>query len=130
MQFTLRITALLLAASAMLFSNAPSEPEQRAAKLGERFMAPCCWQESLARHVSPLANEMKAEIREAIAAGKSDAEIEAAFVTRFGRRILVEPQGSQGRVLTAVPVLVLVLGAIWVGWLLRRWARPVCSATP
>jgi cytochrome c-type biogenesis protein CcmH len=130
MQFTIRVTTLLLAAMAMLFAQEPSQAEKRAANLKQRLMAPCCWQESLARHESPLANELKAEIRQAIAAGKSDAQIEAAFIQRFGRRILVEPEGVQGRILTIVPVLVLVFGAIWVGWLLRRWARPVCSASP
>jgi cytochrome c-type biogenesis protein CcmH len=96
----------------------------RADALRHKFMAPCCWSETLAEHHSPAASELNSEIDKWIAAGLSDAGIESRLVGRYGRRILAEPGGAQGTVLRVVPFLALGAGAVWIVFLLRRWMRP------
>ena len=45
-----------------------------------------------------------------IRAGKSDRQILASFIARYGERILAEPEGIKQVVLTAVPIVALLIG--------------------
>lgn len=122
--------ALYVLLSAVVLCLAPataSRNQDRAAALRHRFMAPCCWSETLAEHHSPVASELNAEIDQWVAAGLSDADIENRLVGRYGRRILAEPGGAQGALLTIAPFVFLGAGVVWVGLLLRRWLRPVAA---
>lgn len=102
---------------------------ERASRLRARIMAPCCWSETLTDHKSPLADALRREIDERIAAGESDREIVAALKQRYGRRILAEPDGRSGTLLRTMPFVVLGLGAVWAVFLLRRWTRPSPGVT-
>jgi cytochrome c-type biogenesis protein CcmH/NrfF len=55
-----------------------------------------------------------------ILAGDSDRQILDAFIARYGERILAEPEGAKSVVLTAVPIAVLVCGACFLAWYVRR----------
>lgn len=122
--------AVLLMASAL--SVSAESASERTPRLHAKIMAPCCWSETLTDHKSPLADELRREIDERIAAGNSDREILAALKQRYGRRILAEPDGRSGTLLRTTPFVVLGLGAVWAVFLLRRWTRPSpgVTATP
>ena len=85
--------ALFLFLSAQLL--AVDEAQLR--RLQGRFLAPCCWQESLAVHQSEIAVELRAEIARLAAAGRTENEIVDTLVARYGERILVEPRGTRLR---------------------------------
>lgn len=71
-------------------------------ELEDRLFAPCCWRQSLRDHESPIANQLRAEIRERIAAGETPAAIEADFVRRYGEGIRALPEGTDPRWLIGV----------------------------
>jgi cytochrome c-type biogenesis protein CcmH len=104
------LLTLLLAASPISFA-ADRVPSRR---IEERFLAPCCWRESVAVHRSPEAEEMRAEIQELVKSGKTEAEIVELFVERYGERILREPRGGLSLWLILVPVVVLLTGTLLV----------------
>lgn len=91
----------------------------RALRLEEKFVAPCCWRESIARHSSPEAERMRAKVVELVNEGKTDEEIVNFFVSRFGIRILREPPGQKAVWLYILPVAVLVAGL----FMLLRFVR-------
>jgi len=108
----------------VLLAVDPTDAAARIAHLENSLLAPCCYQETLARHMSETAVAMRAELRAMVAQGKSDREILDYYKRRYGKRVLVEPEGTAWWVLGIVPVLVLVLGAWIVVHVLRRWRTP------
>ena len=89
-------------------------------KIQERFMAPCCWQESVAIHRSEIAGEMRAEIARMVAGGRSEDQIVDFYVARYGERILREPRGSKRWWLTLVPLASIALATSGLVFFLRR----------
>jgi cytochrome c-type biogenesis protein CcmH len=85
-------------------------------RIQERFLAPCCWNESLALHRSPDANEMRAEIARMVAAGKTEQEIVDRYVALHGERILREPRGTRFQWLNWIPVVAVGLGFALLLW--------------
>ena len=79
-------------------------------RLYSAFVAPCCWHESVGIHQSPEAEQMRLEIAELVRAGKTEPEIRALYIARYGERILVEPEGLKWSILNVVPWTALALG--------------------
>jgi len=101
-------------------ARAPGE-----ARVEERLLAPCCWLQTLDIHESELATSLRAEIRERLLRGEPGAAIEDDLASRYGERIRAVPRGHDPR--SAVPMLVgagMLLSAIGLALLLRRWSRP------
>jgi len=82
-----------------LLRGAPAELTR---KLQARFIAPCCWSETVAVHRSESAAGMRDEIARFVDDGKSEDEIVAFYVAKYGERILLEPRGQK---LTQLPQL-------------------------
>jgi cytochrome c-type biogenesis protein CcmH len=99
-------------------------PEAHAYAIGERLACPICEGLSVADSPSALAQQMRAEITDQIAAGQSDAQIQQYFVARYGPAILLTPP-KQGFTLLAwwVPVLFIVAIGIGIGLAAYRWSR-------
>lgn len=100
------------------------EPADLAKKLQARFIAPCCWSESVLVHRSESAAEMRAQIASMVDSGKSEDEIVAFYVGQYGERILLEPRGQKLTWLTAIPLVALGAGGVYLAKYLRR-PRPV-----
>ncbi len=97
-----------------------------AARLEGRIRAPCCLKstgQTLDIHGSPVALELRREIRNRLKKGESPDRIEADMVVRYGQQILATPSGNPlGKLGTG---LALMFGAAGVGAfaLLVRWRR-------
>jgi cytochrome c-type biogenesis protein CcmH len=120
----------VLATAAIMLAAAAPDPVRR---IEERFLAPCCWRESVAVHQSPKAEELRAEIQQMVAAKKSEAEIVDHYVALYGERILREPRGLRSLWLMIVPLVVLVGGGAALAVYLRHASRAALadgSATP
>jgi cytochrome c-type biogenesis protein CcmH len=91
-------------------------------ELAEDLVAPCCWKEALTLHRSPAADEARAELRALIDEGKTEGEIRAWFVAKYGERILLTPDGEKGRALFWGPVLAGMLGLAAGLTALRKWS--------
>jgi cytochrome c-type biogenesis protein CcmH len=92
-------------------------------RIQNRFVAPCCWQESVAVHRSEAAAEMRAEIGQMVAAGKTEDQIVSDYVARYGERILLEPLGSKLLWLRLIPVAAVALALVGLILLIRRLRR-------
>lgn len=101
-------------------SGAPSDT---AKGIEHRLLAPCCWTETLDRHQSPLATELRAEVEARVDRGEAAQAIEADLAGRYGPRILATRSDAQFQSLyVAVAVFAVVaLGVVAV--VARRWTR-------
>ena len=95
--------------------------EQRIRHLSEKLRCLVCKNQSLADSGAELASDLRRELREQVAAGKSDDEIIAFLVQRYGDFVLYEPPFKATTVLLWVGPFVLLLGTgIFLFRVLRR----------
>ena len=120
------LAVLLLAAAC----GGESDEPPTLAQLEKKFICPTC-QTTLELSNAPIAERMREFIRERIAAGDSEKEIEKALVAQFGEAVLASPPKEGFNLLAWV--LPLAGGAIAVAAVavaLRRWSRERAPATP
>jgi cytochrome c-type biogenesis protein CcmH len=96
----------------------------------DEVVCPTC-QTTLDQSNAPVADRMRAYIRERIAAGDSKEEIKAKLVAQFGERVLAEP-AKRGFDLLAwlLPLAGVLLAAGVVGAVAWRWSRSPRAAEP
>ncbi|MEN9891774.1 MAG: hypothetical protein RLY78_2069 [Pseudomonadota bacterium] len=104
-------------------AEATPAPEQalridaRLHALAQQLRCVVCQNQSLADSHAPLALDMKAELRRQLAAGRSDDEVVAHLVDRYGDFVRYRPPlRAATALLWAGPALLLAGGL----WLLRR----------
>lgn len=101
---------LLLSITTPLVQGGYGAGDARKEKLYRTFIAPCCWQENLAEHHSPAAEQLRARIDGMMVAGQSDDEIKKGLVAEFGPRILALPEGTLRAWLFWTPFAVGIAG--------------------
>ena len=124
------LVVLVLAASvvapAALASGHLSEAEvtRRADAIASQLRCPVCQNLSVKDSPSSVAAAFHARVRELVRAGRSDQQIKAFFVARYGDWILLSPP-RRGIALAVwlAPLLVLLIGALVVFTAVRRWTR-------
>lgn len=92
-------------------------------KLTHELIAPCCWREPIAIHRSEESLQMQAEVEQLVASGRSEEEIKALYVSRYGVRILADPPGNEWHWLYYTPVLLFVTAVALAAWRLRSLVR-------
>ncbi|MGH2437389.1 MAG: cytochrome c-type biogenesis protein [bacterium] len=106
---------------------APTLEDQVDAIAGE-LMCQVCAGQTVAESNSPLAIQMRLQIRERLTAGQSREDILAFFVSQFGESVLAAPpKRGIGLALWLTPVLAFAVGLIVMARYLRKTMRP---ATP
>ncbi len=96
--------------------------ELRAKAIEEKVIAPCCWTQPVSQHYSEAAGTIRKQIREMLAAGKSEEEILDYYVAEYGERILASPRARGFNILAYVlPWVSLAAGLAVLGLALRRW---------
>jgi cytochrome c-type biogenesis protein CcmH len=123
----LLILFLILAAGAahatLPDANLSDAEKIRFHRLCRNLIAPCCWSQPVDVHISPAADQTRAEVAAMITGGKPDRQILDSFIQRYGERILAEPEGTRWVILTTVPIIMLITGCIFLGWFLSRHRR-------
>jgi cytochrome c-type biogenesis protein CcmH/NrfF len=111
---------VLLMASAL-----PLTPKQSAevVKVEHSLVAPCCYTQSIADHMSDIAEQMRQEVTEMVASGESQQEILAHYKALYGSQVLIVPDGRAGQLAFLVPWLVFAMGTVTVTFVLRRMLR-------
>ena len=105
-------------------ASAPSSAAPDEAIVQGRLLAPCCYLQTLDVHESPMATDLRLEVRTRLWAGESAGAIEDDFVARYGERVRAVPKGQDPRGLMFVFAMgMLVATAIGLGALVRRWLR-------
>ncbi len=82
-----------------------------------------CQNQTIADSNATLAQDLRREVREMIAAGKSDDEIRDFMIERYGDFVLYRPRmTAQNFLLWSAPVLLLLGGAVVVARVVRKRA--------
>jgi len=116
----LRQAALALVALALL-CGAAADPadrlanpaqEARARQLFRDVRCLVCQSESIDESDAALAHDLRQLIRQQVAAGRSDDQVRAYLVSRYGEFVLLTPKASLGNAILWVgPLLVVAVGA-------------------
>lgn len=102
---------------------AAGELKPTPAELEAELVCPVC-ETTLDSSDAAVARQMKARIRELIAAGKTKSEIKAYFVDQFGTGVLaVPPRQGFDWIAWLLPLAGLGAGLVVVGALAWRWSR-------
>jgi len=103
--------------------SAAAALDVRAAAIASQLRCLVCRGQSVLESSSELARQIYALIREQVAEGKSEEEIKAYFVSRYGEWILLQPKPRGVNLLVyALPLVAILGGAILLRARFRRWA--------
>ena len=98
--------------------------EARAQALENEIRCVVCQNEPISQSTADIAGDMRALVRERIAAGDSDAEIRSFFRDRYGDFVLLRPGfGPSTWLLWAAPLLIAA-AAGWAALGLRGGRKP------
>ena len=140
MRWTALLLSLALAAASAQALGADAQPTERdsiaaarAVKLSEKLRCLVCQNQSIADSNAELAQDLRSQIREQIGAGKTDDEIVAYMVARYGDFVLYEPPlKTSTALLWAGPALLVLGGFVGLARFLtaRRATVPVPPLSP
>jgi cytochrome c-type biogenesis protein CcmH len=133
-------TALAICAPAAWSQPANTDPrpapqtnqalEARVREVSSQLRCVVCQGLSIEDSPSELAQEMKAVVREQLAAGKSPEEVKLYFVEKYGEWILLQPKAEGFNLVVYLLPVVFVLGGIaFVVFAVRRWTRSTAENT-
>jgi cytochrome c-type biogenesis protein CcmH len=115
------LAAILLLTNSTLLTTAQ---QAEIKKIEARLLAPCCYSQSIAQHMSGEAEEMRNEVTEMVAEGRGESEIIDHYKSLYGERILIVPEGITGKILFAMPVFVFLLGCAVLWLIFQKMLRP------
>lgn len=100
------------------------EMEARFAALTEELRCLVCQNQNLADSDAPLAHDLRQEIHEMMVAGRSDEEIKAFLVDRYGDFVLYRPPVKGNTLLLwLMPAILLFGGGVTLVIAVRRRRR-------
>jgi cytochrome c-type biogenesis protein CcmH len=103
--------------------------EQRLISISEEMRCLVCQNESLSGSRSELAQDLRREIRDLIKQGKTDAEIRAFMVDRYGDFVLYRPPVKPTTwLLWLGPFVLMLVGVVALLMYLRRRNNQVASS--
>ncbi len=105
--FAVVVVVALLVGSG-IFHLSPPTPAQRATAIESVVRCPTCEDLSVAQSSAPTAVAVRSAVSQLIAEGRSDQQIEAYLVARYGSSIVLDPPAS--------------------GWSLLVWLLPLLGA--
>ena len=102
--------------------------EKRLAAIAEELRCLVCQNESLIASRADLAMDLKRQVREQIKAGKSDAEIRAYMVQRYGDFVLYRPPVKSTTLLLWLGPFALMIAGFCAVWIFIRRRRAGAEA--
>jgi cytochrome c-type biogenesis protein CcmH len=134
------VTRLIFLALALVtltvgaLAAAPSGPtvtEDQVREVAANLRCVVCQSLSVADSPSETANQMRAIVRERLAAGETPEQVTAYFVEKYGTWILLAPPRHGFNLLVwVVPFAALALGLVLAGLAMRRWSRRSAAMPP
>ena len=112
--------------------SSPLEPalEARVQKLGKELRCAVCQGLSIADSPASMARAQLDKVRELVSAGKSDDEVRAYFVARYGEWVLLSPRASGINWLVWLgPALLLIFGFVVIARQIRRSPQKGAAST-
>ena len=109
-------------------SSATPELEARTSEVAAGLRCPVCQGVSVEDSPTELARQMRATVRDQLAAGRSPDEVRQYFVDRYGEWILLQPRATGFNMLVYIlPWLLLAAGIGVIVLMVRRWTRPLSA---
>jgi cytochrome c-type biogenesis protein CcmH len=111
--------------------QAPQTRAEQVQQIAAGLHCPICQDLSVADSPAPLAQQMRAQIDQQLAAGRTPDQIRAGFVASYGNSVLMSPP-RHGLASTAyyLPLVVVLGGALAAVLLLRRWRAAAAQSAP
>ena len=110
--------------SAMRLAQAAPALEEREAELAASLRCMVCQNQTLAESNAPLALDMRRQIREQLARGRSEAQIRDYFEERYGAFVRYDPPFRPSTwLLWLGPFALLMLGLALLAHIVRRRQR-------
>lgn len=98
--------------------------EQRAKEVSAQLRCPVCQGLSIQDSPSELSLQMKSVVRDMLRQGKSEDEIKAYFVSKYGEWILLEPKPKgMNLAVYLAPFFLLIVGGGIIVVMVRKWTR-------
>ena len=127
--FALALGTAQVRAQQTVFLELPPNLEAVAIRLDKQIMCPVCPSETLNQSQATLAKQMRAIIRERLAAGQSPEQVSGYFVSVYGESVLAEPPASGvGLAVWLVPPAGLAVGIAALALALKSMRRPQATA--
>ena len=102
-------------------ATAAEDLDKRTAALAEELRCLVCQNQTLAESNAPLAVDLRNQIREQLAAGKSERDVVDFMVARYGDFVLYRPPLRASTVLLWVGPFVFLIAGFWfLARVLRR----------
>jgi cytochrome c-type biogenesis protein CcmH len=121
-------TALAGLGALICIAAAPTAAEEeRARALFKEIRCVVCQNESIDSSQAEIATDLRGVVREQIAAGRSDDEVRAFLVERYGDFVLFRPAFSPGNAILWLTPFAIVLGGLAV---VSLRGNPPQSASP
>jgi cytochrome c-type biogenesis protein CcmH len=118
-----RLVIVLVTCLAAAAPAAASEQHPTLAELERELVCPTC-KTTLQMSNAPVAERMRAFIRQRIAAGDTKSEIKDKLVAQFGESVLAAPPARGFNLLAwLVPIVGGLIAVVVVAMLARRWSR-------
>ncbi|MGQ0764443.1 MAG: cytochrome c-type biogenesis protein [Gemmatimonadota bacterium] len=96
--------------------------ERRTREVASQLRCPVCQGLSINDSPSELALEMKALVRDQLAAGKSPDQVRGYFIEKYGEWVLLEPAPRGVNLFVyLLPVLAVAAGGMIIWRAVRRW---------
>ena len=112
-------------------ANADPRVEERLRVLAEELRCLVCQNQTIADSNAPLALDLRNQIRQQVAAGRSDAQIREYMVDRYGDFVLYRPPlRATTALLWAGPFILLAIGAIVFARVMRRGSEGASGEAP
>ena len=122
-----RLLLIFLLVSATAFGQEKGDLDRRVADLAHELRCLVCQNQTLADSNAPLAVDLRNQIREQLAAGKSERDVRDFMVARYGDFVLYRPPFKAATAaLWLGPFVLLALGA----WLFFRIVRRRAQEPP
>jgi cytochrome c-type biogenesis protein CcmH len=118
-----RVALIVVGFLALAAPAAASEEHPTLAELERELVCPTC-KTTLEMSNAPVAERMRAFIRQRIAAGDTKSEIKDKLVAQFGESVLAAPPARGFNLLAwLVPIAGGLIAAVAVAVLALRWSR-------
>ena len=116
--------AVTLTVAGVRGEPAASTPAEQVRQITSDLRCPVCKDLSAADSPAPLAGQMRHQVAEQLAAGRSPDEIRQGFIAAYGDSVLMSPpRTGLGQAAYVLPLLLLGVGSVVVAVQLWRWRR-------
>lgn len=119
--FIVLSTTLLVFATTVALAQEPTLDDVN--DVAKKMNCPTCQSLNLADCRTQTCDQWRSQIKDLLATGMSKQEVLDWYISRYGEEVLQEPPThGVGLYVWILPVIGLVVGAGWLGFILKKWS--------